>query len=343
MFPLNVWYVACKADEVEDKPLGRTICNERMVFFRGADGNIAALEDFCPHRGAPLSLGTVCEGKLTCGYHGLQVDSDGKPFSMPGQRVKGFPSVKAFPVAERYGYIWVWPGDAEKADFSKLPELDWAERKDWAFGGGMYHIKSDYRLMIDNLMDLTHETYVHANSIGQKEIDETPCITRMEGDKVITSRFMSNIIAPPFLQMALRGNGLPDDQPVDRWQVCHFTPPSHIMIEIGVALVGHGGYDAPADVKVSAVVVDFITPETPTSHWYFWGMARNFKADDKDLTERIRKGQETIFAEDKVVLERQQDNLSHWPDRKLLMLKIDNGGIQSRKVLERVIAADTVN
>ena len=72
-------------------------------------------------------------------------------------------------------------------------------------------------------------------------------------------------------------------------------------------------------------------------------MARNFKPGDKELTERIRKGQETIFAEDKVVLERQQDNLLHWPDRKLLMLKIDNGGIQSRKVLERVIAADTVS
>ena len=72
-------------------------------------------------------------------------------------------------------------------------------------------------------------------------------------------------------------------------------------------------------------------------------MARNFKPGDKELTERIRKGQETIFAEDKVVLERQQDNLLHWPDRKLLMLKIATGGIQSRKVLERVIAADTVS
>lgn len=342
MFPVNVWYVACKSEEVSDKPLGRTICSERMVFFRNSDGGVSALEDFCPHRGAPLSLGSVCEGKLTCGYHGLQVDGSGTPVSMPDQRVRGFPSVRAYPAVERYGYIWVWPGEAGKADPASLPELHWANNSAWAFGGGMCHIKSDYRLMIDNLMDLTHETYVHANSIGQKEIDETPCTTRTEGDEVITSRFMSGIMAPPFLQMALRGNGLPDDQLVDRWQVCHFTPPSHIMIEIGVALAGNGGYNAPAEVKASAVVIDFITPETPTSHWYFWGMARNFKAGDAELTERIRKGQEIIFAEDKVVLERQQDNLSHWPDRKLLMLKIDNGGIQSRKVLDRVIAADSV-
>jgi vanillate O-demethylase monooxygenase subunit len=68
--------------------------------------------------------------------------------------------------------------------------------------------------MIDNLMDLTHETYVHATSIGQKEIDETPCSTRVEGDQVITSRFMNHIMAPPFWQMALRGNGLPT---TSRW------------------------------------------------------------------------------------------------------------------------------
>ena len=52
------------------RPLGRTICNERMVFFRGPEGKVAAVEDFCPHRGAPLSLGKVCDGKLVCGYHG---------------------------------------------------------------------------------------------------------------------------------------------------------------------------------------------------------------------------------------------------------------------------------
>ena len=101
---------------------------------------------------------------------------------------------------------------------------------------------------------------------------------------MVTSRFMQNIMAPPFWQMALRGNHLPDDQPVDRWQICRFTPPSHVMIEVGVALAGKGGYDADPKVKASSIVVDFITPETETSIWYFWGMARNFNPQDKALT-----------------------------------------------------------
>ena len=338
MFPKNAWYVACTPDEIDSRPLGRTICNEKIVFYRGQDGAVAALEDFCPHRGAPLSLGQVCEGKLVCGYHGLVMGCDGKTVSMPGQRVGGFPKIRAYPVVEKYGFIWVWPGDATQADPAKIHHLEWAGNPDWAYGGGLYHIKCDYRLMIDNLMDLTHETYVHATSIGQKEIDETPCVTRTEGDEVVTSRAMSGVQAPPFWQMALRANGLPDDQPVDRWQVCHFNPPSHVMIEVGVALAGHGGRDAPGHLQASAIVVDFITPETDTSMWYFWGMARNFRAADAALTAQIRDGQGRIFAEDLQVLEQQQRNHLRWPGRRLLRLDIDAGGVHARRIIDRLVA-----
>ena len=342
MFLMNTWYVACKSDEIpQGKPLGRTVCNEPMAFYRQADGSPAAVQDFCPHRGAPLSLGTVCEGKLVCGYHGLEMGCDGKTIAMPGQRVRGFPAIKSFAVSERHGFVWVWPGEQDKADPALIPDLHWAGNPEWAYGGGYYHIQASHLLMIDNLMDLTHETYVHASSIGQKEIDETPCKTRTEGDHVTTSRFMEGLAeAPPFWQLALRGNGLPDDQPVDRWQICHFDPPSHVMIEVGVALAGHGGHGAPADKKVYSIVVDFITPETATSHHYFWGMARQFQPQDAALTASIREGQGQVFAEDTAVLERQQANLARWPDRKLLMLNIDAGGVQSRRVLDRLLAAE---
>ena len=340
MFLKNAWYVACLPEDVAGRPLGRRICGEAMVFFRGADGAVSALEDFCPHRGAPLSLGRVVEGRLVCGYHGLEMGCDGKTVAMPGQRVRGFPAIRSFPAVERYGFIWVWPGDAAAADPATIHRCDWAESAEWAYGGGLYRIDCDYRLMIDNLMDLTHETYVHATSIGQPEIDETPSVTHTDGDEVTTARHMTGIEAPPFWKMALRGNGLPDDRPVDRWQICHFSPPSHVLIEVGVALAGQGGHGADPAVKVSSLVVDFITPETETSIWYFWGMARHFKPDDAALTASIREGQAKIFAEDLEMLERQQKNLSAWPGRNLLKLNIDAGGVQSRRVLERLIAQE---
>ena len=339
-FVRNAWYVAATPGEIDDKPLARTICGERIVFYRAEAGRVAALEDFCPHRGAPLSLGRVVEGKLICGYHGLAMGCDGKTLSMPGQRVRGFPAIRSFPVLEKHGFVWVWTGDPAQASADKLPHLHWADDPEWAYGGGLYHVKADYRLMIDNLMDLTHETYVHATSIGQPEIDETPCKTTVEGDHAITSRFMHNIAAPPFWRIALRAHGLPDDQPVDRWQICRFAPPSQVMIEVGVALAGHGGYEAPRDRKVHSIVVDFITPETETSMWYFWGMARHFRPQDKALTAQIREGQGRIFSEDLEMLERQQANLTQWPQRKLLMLNIDAGGVQARKVIDRLVAAE---
>ena len=344
MFIQNAWYVACSVAELEalaPKPLARTICNQKMALFKGRDGVPVVLEDFCPHRGAPLSLGKVCEGKLVCGYHGLEIGHQGKPLRMPGQRVTGFPAVQAYAAVERYGFVWVWPGDQAFADVALLPYFDFLEDPSWAYGGGMYHVNADYRLMIDNLMDLTHETYVHANSIGQPEIDETPSTTHIEGDQVILQRHMKGIKAPPFWQMAMTAHGLDPHATVDRWQICRFTPPSHIMINVGVALEGHGGFDAPSEFKASSVVVDFLTPETDRSHWYHWGMARQFKPRDTALTQKIREGQGKIFSEDLEILELQQANLNRWPDRKLLKLNIDSGGVQSRRVISKYLAQET--
>jgi vanillate O-demethylase monooxygenase subunit len=112
------------------------------------------------------------------------------------------------------------------------------------------------------------------------------------------------------------------------------------MIEVGVAHAGKGGYDADPKDKVHSVVVDFLTPETETTMWYFWGMARNFNPRDKSLTAQIRDGQAKVFAEDTVVLEAQQRNLSLFPQRKLLMLNIDAGGVQSRRIIDRLLAEE---
>jgi vanillate O-demethylase monooxygenase subunit len=314
-----------------------------MVFFKGPENKVAAVEDFCPHRGAPLSLGKVCEGKLVCGYHGLEMGCDGKTVHMPGQRVRGFPAIKNFAVIERYGFVWVWPGDQSQVDEALMPSFEFFDNPAWAYGGGLYHVKADYLLMIDNLMDLTHETYVHATSIGQPEIDETPCKTTVEGDKVILQRHMAGIQAPPFWQMAMSANGLDPNARVDRWQICRFTPPTHIMIDVGVALAGRGGFDAAPEHKAYSVVVDFITPETETSHWYHWGMARQFKPDDAELTVKIREGQGKIFNEDMQMLQLQQANISKWPDRKLLLLNIDSGGVQSRRIIDRMLAQEQAN
>ena len=343
IFPSNTWYVCATSEEVADKPLGRRIANRNMVLFRDAEGHVVGLEDYCPHRGLPLSMGRLDAGEIVCGYHGLRMGSQGTVVSMPGQDVRRFPCVHAYPVVERYGFVWVWPGEADIANPSDIPRLQWADDPAWAYGGGVYHIACDYRLMIDNLMDLTHETYVHVDSIGQSEIDETSVETEIIGSRVETRRYIQDVAPPPFWQMALRESGMDSSAAVDRWQMCNFSLPSHIMIDVGVALTGCGGKEAESTKKTSAIVVDFITPESENTLWYFWGMARNFMADSSELTEQIRESQGRIFAEDIVVLERQQRNLDEFPDRRLLTLNIDAGGKNARRLILEMIGAEKRN
>ena len=56
-FLRNVWYMAAWAEEVGEGLLSRRIAGRKLVLFRAADGTPVALEDRCPHRFAPLSLG----------------------------------------------------------------------------------------------------------------------------------------------------------------------------------------------------------------------------------------------------------------------------------------------
>jgi phenylpropionate dioxygenase-like ring-hydroxylating dioxygenase large terminal subunit len=59
----DVWYVAAHSDELEvGGVLGRSIAGERIVFCRRDDGTVFALEDQCPHRRAPLSMGELIKG-----------------------------------------------------------------------------------------------------------------------------------------------------------------------------------------------------------------------------------------------------------------------------------------
>ncbi len=331
-YPENFWYVAASSEELGHEPMGRTICDHSVVLFRNAEGAAVALQDFCPHRGLPLSKGRCEAGGIRCGYHGLLVNENGQCNSMPNQpRASKLKGVKAFPAAERYGYVWLWIGDAASVDESALPDMPWDEGGDWTYGGGVSRIDCDYRLLIDNLMDLSHETYVHPESIGQTEIEESKPDVSVIDDVVTVERWMLDITPPPFWA-GLYGS----TEPVDRWQICRFQAPSNVHIDVGVAAAGSGAPDGDRSQGITGLVVNFITPETEQSCWYFWGMARDFQRDNGELTARIREGQRSIFAQDTDVLEAQQRNLLKNSDRRLTVLDIDAGGQHSRRIIEKL-------
>lgn len=203
MFFKNVWYVVCMFDEIESKFLGCQICGEKIVFYCGVEGKVVVVEDFCLYCGVLLLLGFVWEGQLVCGYYGLEMGCDGYMCSMLGQCVCGFFCICSFLVVECYGFIWVWFGDKEQVDLVQIYYLEWVENFEWVYGGGLYYINCDYCLMIDNFMDFMYEIYVYVFSIGQKEIDEVLVNMWVEGEQVIISCFMENIMLLLFWCMVL--------------------------------------------------------------------------------------------------------------------------------------------
>ncbi|MGN6461705.1 MAG: aromatic ring-hydroxylating dioxygenase subunit alpha, partial [Pseudolabrys sp.] len=305
MFLKNYWYVAATSDQLTNKLLPRVILNEPVVMYRTSDGKAVAVEDLCPHRSYPLSLGVIEGDRLRCGYHGLEFGADGRCVRIPGQEhIAGGWKVRTYPLVERWRWLWIWMGDPEQADPADIPNVYWNDDPAWTFTGGHFEIGCHYQLLVDNLLDLSHETFVHASTIGNSAVAETPAETMVEGDKVRVVRLIRDCPPPPLYSKlkSFPGN-------IDRSQRIEFSLPSTIIIESKSTAVGSNAGDA-----LEYRVVNGITPATDTSCHHFWSVPRNF-APDSEVTTLFHKGSVTAFSEDVVVLEAQQKSLTAYQDR----------------------------
>jgi len=331
---MNQWYVAGWDYEIDRTPVARMICGEPIMLYRRFDRSVVAMRDACPHRLLPLSMGIKEGDNIRCRYHGLLLDGEGRGIEMPlkADAVVRSACVQTYPVVERHRFAWIWIGEAGKADPALIPNFWPCSDPGWTFDGGYCRIGCDYRLGIDNLMDLTHETHVHAGSIGQPELMHAPIETTSVGNEVFVTRWMPGVDAPPFWHNALKQTG-----PVDRWQICQFIPPSSVIIDVGVAPVGLGATVERHDQGVRGFVIDALTPETAASSHYFWGMARNFDIDDAGFTARFKAQQGGVFLEDLAILEAQQTSIDRNPDLRLRAFNIDSGGVRARMVIDRLV------
>ena len=339
-FPLNAWYACAYDVELQRELLARTVCNQKLVMYRKLDGSVAILEDACWHRLLPLSKGRLNGDEVTCGYHGLVYNADGRCTHMPSQEtINPSACVRSYPVLEKHRFVWVWPGEAALADPALVPDLHWNDDPAWAGDGKMIRVACDYRLVLDNLMDLTHETFVHGSSIGQAAVAEAPFVAT-HGDRSATvTRWMEGIAAPPFWAKQIR-HGIGYEGPVDRWQIIRFEAPATINIDVGVAQAGSGAPKGDRSKGVNGYVLNTITPETDKSCLYFWAFARNYSLHDQRLTHELREGVASIFREDELILEAQQQAIDEHPGYSFYNLNIDAGSMWMRRLIDKMIAAE---
>jgi phenylpropionate dioxygenase-like ring-hydroxylating dioxygenase large terminal subunit len=337
MWLRNCWQVAAFASEViGGQLLARRICDESVVLFRAADSRAVAFEDRCPHRFAPLSKGTLVGDTLRCGYHGLCFDTTGKCVAIPGQaHIPSKARVRAFPIAERHRLVWIWMGDPERADPALVPDVHWLDDPAWVASEGYHRIDANYRLLNDNLLDLSHETYVHTRTIGHEAVAETPIAIRVGERSVHIDKEMPGCTPPPFYQFLGR---LKATDRIDRWQRTVYEPPAFIVIDVGVQPLG----EVAGANRVEGRVINLMTPETATSTHYFWAFARNFRLDEPGVTEFLRANVSRTFDEDKDMLEGQQRNLGGAAEPVFhLTVKADAGPTQGRRLLASLIEAET--
>ncbi len=338
MFIRNTWYVAAWAKDIIDHPTARRICNEPVVLFRSKQGVVGAMEDKCPHRGAPLSKGVVTDAGLECGYHGMVMDCSGACVHIPGQeRIPASARVRGYPVVEKDEFIWIWIGDPEKADASAIIDYPFNnDYKNWPHKLGYYHIKADYKLLVDNLMDLTHLGYVHKTTIGGDP--DTHVSARMKtvatdrGVKIV--RHMPNCMPPPTYAAAVPFKGR-----VDRWQEFEFVPPGHVLQWSGAVDAGQGALENP-DARHGGFalrVFHCATPETEGSCHYFWSIANGYRQDDPGATEHLYQDVSTAFREDQDMIEAQQARLEELGEEDLVSIIHDRVRIQMRRLIDSLM------
>jgi phenylpropionate dioxygenase-like ring-hydroxylating dioxygenase large terminal subunit len=337
MFLRNGWYSAIWSHELREKPVGKTFLNEKVVLFRNDRGAVGALEDRCCHRAAPLSLGAVSGVALACGYHGLKFDVNGRCIEVPGQAdVPSGAKVRSYPVHEKNNVVWIWMGDPAKADAAKIPDMPWLSDPKWATTPGNLHVKANYQFIIDNLLDLTHVSYVHKNTLaGDPREATTPTKTERLNDGVRVGRWMIDFVPPPLFAKAGNFTGK-----VDRWQHVTWHPPGIVYLDVGCAKTGTGAPQGDRSHGISIWSSHLITPETEHSSHYMFCFARDFGLDDNEMSKMLFEGSKATFMEDVEFLEAVQTNRVDGSLDGLIHVTADAAQLQARRMLNAMIGAE---
>lgn len=335
-FLYNAWYCAGWSADLDSAPKAIRMLDMDIVLYRGADGAPVALSGICPHRFAPLSLGRIEGDNLICGYHGLRFDSTGSCVYNPHGRGVVPPNTKLrkYPVADRNGAIWVWTGDLDQAEPKNIPDFDFVvDQENWAAFTGHLHVKANYQLVIDNLLDLTHAAYLHPTTVGVG--DESVIGGKRESkfgivDGAIVSDYRIADVPPTpvFAMWTDRKRG-------DIRSPISLHLPSNLILDLAMADCG----EVP-ETGSRMPSAHFLVPETETTTHYFYALSRNDRLNDDMLSERMAEIVRHAFVDEDEPMIRAVEHAMKGKDffsMRPVILETDASGILARRMLAKMI------
>ena len=337
-FLRNTWYAFGLSHELAVSGLlSRVVAEEPVVAFRQENGSIAALRDRCAHRFVPLSMGKVVGSTVECPYHGLRYDATGACVHSPVEKtaIPKAARVGSYPVMERYGVLWLWLGEAGRADPGLLADFAFLDDKRRATVSGAIHSKANYEFVIDNLADLTHVQFVHSKFHKSEAFARLTHTLREDVDSVIKT-----LVLPQGRPSARFAPAVPDPEMlIDVTFEARWTPPSLVKLTTSAC-----PSDEPGKKLFETLSAHLVTPETATTSHYFYLHSRDHHVGDPVHDERTREWQRIGFGEeDRPMLEAQQRAIGNAElmSLKPVLLPTDAGAVRARRVLASKIAAET--
>lgn len=328
-FLKSCWYVAGFAHDFAEALKPRTILGLPIVLYRDGAGRPVALSDRCVHRSFPLSKGRREGDTIVCGYHGLRYGADGRCLEIPGQ--SGVPSgigVKSYPVREQGPLVWIWMGkDAPAPD---LPLQDWVTDPLWPASNAYFHLQANYIALHENLLDLTHLSFLHAGTFGTPDYALAPYTVESDDDqgRFAILRTVSPTRLPPVWAKPTGLEGL-DAARIARSEFV--APSAHV---VNVRFEGlHVPQSERPDLQIKTA--HLVTPETAATSHYFIHHGRNFAHDDASVTQFMHEQLCAAFREDVDGLALVEDMIARSPaeERYEVSLASDRAGVGMRRWL----------
>lgn len=316
----NVWYAAAWTEEITEALFSIVVLDTRVLLYRTADGQVAAMEDRCPHRFAPLSRGRRDGDAVICGYHGLKFAASGRCIHNPfDDAIPAGVQVRTFPVVEKHALVWLWFGDKAAADPASIPDFSYVEAP--MTRHGRTRMEANYQLVADNLMDLSHIEFLHIGTFGgQGVIFQGKHKASKDGDTVHSNWTMPNIDPPAWAKPMFA-----PDTKINHWFDMRWNAPASMSLAVGTDPL-----DTPRGVGRRQAHI--LTPATSTSTHYLYSFVSLGAEHDKGVMAAFED-------EDRPMLEAVQDNMGDtdfW-ENKPLLLSVDSGAVLARRVLRQLM------
>ncbi len=335
-YPMNCWWVAAFSHQLDQSFCARWLLDTPVLLYRTEAGDAVAIEDRCPHRAAPLSLGRRQGDAVECLYHGFTFGPDGACTRVPTMKV--IPEairVRTFPVIEQPPFVWVYLGDPERLEeVPPAPSLDWANDSTFAARFGQIELAANYMLLKENVLDLSHFGFVHRDSFGITDWTDPPRISF--DDSSVT--FHQSFSKAPLPAMYANPLGLEPGTPFNRESRGSFISPALQVASLDLIAPDEANEPPAGRVRFCHAT----TPIDPGRTLYFWAFARDFATSDgamdaeQDLVARAFAEDEDILAAIQRMLER--DPLAS--QRQEISVKADAAGIQARRIVARWMDRD---